>query len=1231
MRFSTGLACVLLFAARTFAQIPGEPQELTSPPPEQEPTPVLRWSFDEPVVGAWHGKPKIETTELRAPEFPRLSPTNKAAFFPGKNVWLRVAEKDSAANLRFDQGEAITIEAWVNPTALPDKAYAYLVGKGRTDNPGVAADNQNYALRLAGVKDEARVSFLFRSRKSADHESQYHRWTAKAGFPVGTGWHHVAISYVFGKPESIRAYSDGTPLNGMWDMGGATSQPPVVDGDDLLIGSAKNGAAGNTYHGWLDEVAIYRAILPEQMLSRHALHVPQTPIVNRAARPPGRVLVEVCERGVPTQNLWPGTPLAATETYEAETFGFFHVPHKYIDTGIRSDRMIPYLLRASADVEWPAGKHRLLLRGRGASRLYVDGKIVLTTPFPPRMDDGHNPIPTSYLDLGPDFRFAPPGNRETWTTFASPGKKHEVILETIVGGKRGNATLRPELGETVVALAPEGSPTFALVAPSTKVAYTDEGWKTFAERESMRLAGLESERRAAAWKAEAPAWSQRRAAAERWLASTPEVPIPHLPAGFMARNAIDHFLAEKISVARQESRNGAGKVDYLKEVKPILEGRCYSCHQGKKVKGGLRLDTMDGMVAGGDSEQPLYVRGEPAKSLLIERVTTSETDRLMPPRGDPLSANDIKTLERWIRDGAPGPIAAAAQLRITVPADDSAFLRRLSLDTVGVVPSYAEIVEFRADRRPDKRSKWIDRYLADPRWADNWVGYWQDVLAENPNILNPTLNNTGPYRWWIYEAFLDNRPMDVFATELVRMRGSHSLGGPAGFAMASENDVPMAEKGAIVASAFLAVQMRCARCHDAPAHKSMQKELFSLAAMLKTEAITVPKTSSVPKDKLHAGGRKSLIQVTLSPGTKVEPAWPFAEFVPEAALAELAPADAGTRERVAALLTAPQNERFAGVIVNRLWARLMGRGIVEPVDDWEKGEASHPGLLRYLGRELVRSGYDLKHVARLILNSHAYGRAVEPSLTEPSPYFAAPARRRLGAEQIVDSLFTAAGKRMDTEEVSLDVDGGRDVKNSISLGRPRRAWMFASTSNERDRPSLSLPRVQAVVDVLEAFGWRATRQSPQTSREIAPNVLQPAILANGTMSVWLTRLSDDHGVTALALEEGPLDSLVERLFQQVLTRSPRPEERSTLVNYLEEGFENRVKNPPATAPAKREPPKYVSWSNHLIPESSQIKMRLEEAARRGDTPTARLHPVWRQRLEDVLWALLNDPEFVFTP
>src|SRR5262249_22958034 len=157
-------------------------------------------------------------------------------------------------------------------------------------------------------------------------------------------------------------------------------------------------------------------------------------------------------------------------------------------------------------------------------------------------------------------------------------------------------------------------------------------------------------------------------------------------------------------------------------------------------------------------------------------------------------------------------------LALTPLTDDLTFLRRVTLDTIGLTPTETEVAAFIADHSADRRARVIERLLADRRWADHQMGYWLEVLAENPDPLHPTLNNTGPFRWWLHESLLDNKPFDLFVTELLRLEGSERFGGPAGFGVATQNDVPMAAKGIIVSSAFLGVEMKCARCHDAPTH-----------------------------------------------------------------------------------------------------------------------------------------------------------------------------------------------------------------------------------------------------------------------------------------------------------------------------------------------------------------------------------------------------------------------------
>ena len=648
----------------------------------------------------------------------------------------------------------------------------------------------------------------------------------------------------------------------------------------------------------------------------------------------------------------------------------------------------------------------------------------------------------------------------------------------------------------------------------------------------------------------------------------------------------------------------------------------------------MQLDNHAATLQGGDSEGPAIVPGNSDASALIERVTSTDESLVMPPKGEPLTKDEIALLKRWINDGAIWPQFDVKNFELTPLANDLVFLRRVTLDTVGVTPTEHEIESFLADDPQTRRVKVIDRLLADERWADHWMGYWLDVLAENPNMINPTLNNTGPFRWWLYESLIDNKPADLFVTELIRMEGSERFGGPAGFGTASQNDLPMAAKGIIVSSAFLGVEMKCARCHDAPAHVSLQKDLLQLAGLLKQDTIKLPKSSSVPAGRLHQAGRKPLIEVTLEPGAVVKPAWPFERYCDESVADLLAEHPQNPRDRLATLITAPQNERFAQVMVNRIWQRLMGRGLVENVADWEKGGPSHPELLRWLARRFVESGYDMKAISRLILNSHAYQRATDPLLVETSPLYISPAPRRLMAEQIVDSVFHATGTPFDLEEVSLDIDSVRDIKNALTLGKPRRSWMLASTSNERDRPSLGLPRVTAVASVLKAFGWRGARQDPQSQRDTDSNTLQPAIFGNGVMSIWLTRLSDRHGMTRLALEDQTVEQLVDRMFLRILTRKPSATERERYVSFLSEGYDTRVipkSKRVRPAPGKRERVRYVSWSNHVDGPANSLAQEKEVAARRGDPPTNALQEEWRLRMEDALWAILNAPELIYTP
>jgi mono/diheme cytochrome c family protein len=1176
----------------------------------------------------------------RPPEFPDFDSGNTAVKLDGKGAHFRISDPGDNSPFDFTNGDAITLEAWVNLADIKAGENLYVIGKGRTHSPGFPKDNQNWALRVREVNDSVRVSFLFFSAPTKEHAGDWHRWTSGEGFRAGSGWHHIAVTYTFGKPDSISGWLDGRPVKGNWDMGGATTRAPVVDNDDIWIGSSQGGAPANSFRGYLDEIAVHRGALSDETSRsrfRRAKSTAEAPDV-LAAVPrlkAGKVVVQVHEN-LDGHDRWPadGALPAAVASYETELFLFPRLPQRYDDWGIRASWQPTVLLRAAAEVTFPEGRHRLLVRSRAGARLWLDGQVVVRTPFHQPGTDGHGSVPPEPKPPAPGARLVGYGDYESIVEVETKAGLHKVVLEVLVGGKK----FRPEMGDCCVALQLASEKQFRLLSPQSSgepVWLTDEAWDAAAAREEAALTTLDDQTRRAAASQQDDYWRKRHDRAAAWAAKNLPPPAPEVDKSWPVLNPIDQFLAAKMERALAAGKGDATAAEFHETVLPILRDNCFRCH-GEKERGGLKLNSREAAFKGGDSKQPAVVPGKPETSALMVRLQADEEHR-MPPKGERLKPEQVRTLETWIREGAKWP-APPTRPEEVAPAPltlDAAFLRRVYLDTVGVPPTAEEARAFLNDRSADKRNRLIDRLLTDPRWADHWVSYWLDVLAENPNLVKPTLNNTGPFRYFLYEALRDDKPMDRLVTELVMMRGGAWDGGSAGFAIASDNDAPMAAKAHILGTAFLGVEMQCARCHDSPFHSTKQRDLFSLAAMLERKPLSLPPTSTVPAAFFDKKARASLIKVSLKPGETIEPVWPFPALTPSPVAPELLRDAKNTRELLAATITSPENTRFAQVLVNRLWKRLMGAGIVEPVHDWEGRTASHPELLQWLAHELVTHGHDLKHVVKLILTSHTYQREARGNNLSATPerrFFNAPDRRRLTAEQVVDSLFVAGGRAMDVEELTFDADSRQAPDRFLNLGAPRRAWQFTSLANERDRPSLSMPKAQAVIDVLEAFGWKGSRQNPFSDRETDPDVLQPGVLANGTLSVWISRLSDVSALTEEAAQARSPEELTEAIFLRFLSRLPTREERERVASLLTPGFGERLveqKIPDKPAMSLRRP--RVSWTNHLSEESNRLMIEYAQQVRAGPAPTPRLRPEWRERMEDAVWSLFNLPEFVWMP
>ncbi len=541
--------------------------------------PILEWRFDgQASAGGWQGRFGSPTKGPQAPKYPGFDTNNMAMPITGHegSILIKDHERGGFTNIRFGKGDTFAFEAWVKFKSIGKGHMVYVIGKGRHGKLGESLGemNQNYAVRLQGTGAGAKLGFLFTSQDPKTKKRDWHRWWSKAEVPV-TGWHHVAVQFTFGKADSLLAYIDSRPVTGVWDMGGATDLPPVQDVDDLVIGTGQSRSAGQSFQGWLDNVAIYRFALDPKELATRYKYVPPPPQITRKMVPAGKVLVQISEKGVPESNAWPEEP-EVTESYQEDVFGFFELPHKYISTGVRGDRANPSHVRASALVKLPKGKHRLLLRGRGTSRLFIDGKKTIETTARPTDPGGHGLVSEQdeYLDLGPDFRFAPPGNRDAWCEFETPGGEHFVILETMRGNIVGKNKQRPELGETVVAVSLQGSKTWSLLSPGKRqVAYNDVGWAAYEAERRARLARVNAKARAERRAANDDYWSRRRTAAAKWLAKTKKVNVPDLPKGYPANNDIDRFIGPGLRASRRS---------HIREARPapITSRKCSPCWRG---------------------------------------------------------------------------------------------------------------------------------------------------------------------------------------------------------------------------------------------------------------------------------------------------------------------------------------------------------------------------------------------------------------------------------------------------------------------------------------------------------------------------------------------------------------------------------------------------------------------------------------------------------------------------
>jgi hypothetical protein len=448
---------------------------------------------------------------------------------------------------------------------------------------------------------------------------------------------------------------------------------------------------------------------------------------------------------------------------------------------------------------------------------------------------------------------------------------------------------------------------------------------------------------------------------------------------------------------------------------------------------------------------------------------------------------------------------------------DAVFVRRVSLDVIGTLPTAAEARDFILDKSPNKRRALIDRLLERAEFADYWAMKWSDLLrvkAEFPINLWP--NAAQAYHRWIRTSLKENKPYDQFVREMLTASGSNFRVGPVNFYRAMQNRTPQGI-AQTVALTFMGTR----------AEQWPTNQLAGLAAFFSQVGYK------------YTGEWKEEI-VFFDPDLATNGLAKAAAF-PDGMPAVLAP-DRDPRKIFADWLIAPQNPWFTRNIANRVWSWLLGRGIIQEPDDIRPDNPpSNPELLAFLEKELVASKYDLKQLFRLILNSRTYQLSSIPKSAKPeaAANFAFYPLRRLEAEVLIDALDQVTGSTetyssaipepftfIPEDQRSIALPDGSITSSFLELfGRPPRDTGLESERNNRTTAEqqlhlLNSSHIQRKIE--QSRMVQLQTQGKRTSREIATGMYL-GILSRFPTEEELTALQVNSPAGGVKTREGAVD------------------------------------------------------------------------------------------------------------
>lgn len=553
---------------------------------------------------------------------------------------------------------------------------------------------------------------------------------------------------------------------------------------------------------------------------------------------------------------------------------------------------------------------------------------------------------------------------------------------------------------------------------------------------------------------------------------------------------------------------GQQPVDFAHQIVPLIRKHCAACHTAGRHEGSLSFDTRDDLL-----RSDVIDLANVADSELLARLQSDDPDERMPKDMEPLAEAEIELFRRWIAEGlawddgfsfAAKSTTRPLQLRPImanpneVPSidallnqtatkkietvDDRAFFRRVSLDLVGLLPSAEKVELFAADASPDKRSKLIDELLGNDRdYAEHWLTFWNDLLRNDYSGTGYIDGGRAPITDWLYRSLLENKPYDVMVRELiVPSPGSEGFSrGIRWRGRINASQVVELQFAQNVGQVFLGLNLKCASCHDSFIDSWKLTDAYGMAAVIAESPLEIHRCD-------------------VAQGAMAKAAFLFPEL---GAIDANAPREQRLQQ-LAGLLTKSENGRFSRTIVNRLWQRLMGRGLVEPMDSMD-APAWNEELLDWLAADLVQHQYDLKHTLRTIAMSQTYQRPSVPPPQPGEPYeFRGPLARRLTAEQWLDGIWQLTGQWPQAPAVDFGYRDDRPVRASLVnadrlmrvLGRPNREQVVTT------RPT--------TLTTLEAIDMTNGAQLATTLDKGAESLLARFPDATpGELVIWLYRSS----------------------------------------------------------------------------------------------------------------------------